>query len=328
MAEDGDGRVSTEAASGTMEMAEVMRLLVEDRRSRERELREQMEMLQAMVEAGTRRDAAPGRASDDKVKLSKLAECDDIEAYLTTFERMMAAYEIPEGRWSFKLAPMLTGKAQQAYAAMEPARTAEYAQIKTAILRRYDISEETYRQRFRVAAKKDGETYRELATRVVDLLEKWTKTCTTVKAQARRQEEEAALLERREQESAVVPNPVEESIQLEPESSQDQEEERDGAGDEEQSQQEAGAWMPEFDEELFQGGKSNKKQTRSEKRQERQRYTVKKQVHPLDISVQELQQLQEADKTLETVQLAAGGTSTTAGKGFFKKDGLPQDETM
>ena len=49
---------------------------------------------------------------------------------------------------------------------------------------------------------------------------------------------------------------------------------------------------------------------------------MKKQVHPLDISVQELQRLQEADKTLETVRLAAGGTSTTAGKGFFKKDGL------
>ena len=159
---------------------------MEDRRSRERELREQMEMLRTLVEAGTRREAAPTASggtssSEDKVKLSKLTETDDIEAYLTTFERMMAAYEVPENRWPYKLAPMLTGKAQQAYAAMEPARAADYAEVKTAILCRYDISEETYRQRFRVTTRKEGETYQELATRTEDLMEKWLKSCKTVK---------------------------------------------------------------------------------------------------------------------------------------------------
>ena len=62
-------------------------------------------------------------------------ESDDIEVYLMTFERMMAVYEVPENRWPYKLAPMLTGKAQQAYAAMESARASDYAEMKTAILR-------------------------------------------------------------------------------------------------------------------------------------------------------------------------------------------------
>ena len=118
---------------------------------RERELREQMEMLCSLIETGTRRESAPTASggtssSDDKVKLSKLSETDDIEAYLTT---LMAAYEVPANRWPFKLAPMLMGMAQLAYAAMEPARAADYTEVKTAILRHYDISEETYRQRFR-----------------------------------------------------------------------------------------------------------------------------------------------------------------------------------
>ena len=104
-----------------------------------------MDMLQTMVEAGTRKEAAR-RTGEDKVKLTKLTESDDIKAYWTMFERMMEAYKVPEGRWSFKLAPMLTGRAQQAYAVMEPARAAEYVQLKTAILHRYDINEETYRQ--------------------------------------------------------------------------------------------------------------------------------------------------------------------------------------
>ena len=59
------------------------------------------------------------RAEREKdVKLTKLTEDDYIEAYLTTFERLMRAYEVPEVRWAFKLAPQLVGKAQRAYAAL------------------------------------------------------------------------------------------------------------------------------------------------------------------------------------------------------------------
>ena len=84
--ETGDTRRETPAAV-TLEMTDVMSLLMEDRRSRERELREQMEMLRTLVEAGTRREAAPTASggtisSEDKVKLSKLTETDDIEAYI------------------------------------------------------------------------------------------------------------------------------------------------------------------------------------------------------------------------------------------------------
>ena len=87
---------------------------------------------------------------DRDVKVAKLTEDDDIEAYLTTFERLMKAYEIREERWAFKLASQLVGKAQQAYAAMNPE---DAAQLKKAILRRYDINEESYRQRFRFEAR-------------------------------------------------------------------------------------------------------------------------------------------------------------------------------
>ena len=126
-------------------------------------------------------------SSEDKVKLLKLTETDDIKAYLTTFERMMAAYEVPENCWPYKLALMLTGKVQQAYAAMEPARAADYVEVKTAsYLRRYDISEETYCQRFRVTTREEGETYQELVTRTEDLMEKWLKSCKMMKEMKQR----------------------------------------------------------------------------------------------------------------------------------------------
>eukprot|EP00731_Ephydatia_muelleri_P014661 Em0008g381a len=146
---------------------------------------EQMDMLRQLVE-DTRRDRTDeARAPSIKIlegegKLVKLTEQDDIEAYLTTFERVMRAYEVKEERWAVKLAPQLTGKAQQAYAAMKTEDAGRYEKLKEAILRRYDISEETYRQRFRESSKKEEESVGELAVRLTDLLQKWTKGCRTV----------------------------------------------------------------------------------------------------------------------------------------------------
>ena len=157
-------------------MEGLVKMLLEDRKIREQQweaeqqrqreaadgervqLWEQMEMLRQLVEGTTRRayESRPQTrtSSDGEPKLMKLSDQDDIEAYLTTFERVMRAYEVPEERWAVKLAPQLTGKAQQAYAAMGAEDAGEYTALKEAILRRYDISEETYRQRFRALTKK------------------------------------------------------------------------------------------------------------------------------------------------------------------------------
>ena len=63
-------------------------------------------------------------------KLQKLDQNDDIEAYLVTFERAMAATEIPVGRWPYILAPLLTGKAQQAYATIQTYLADDYSEVK------------------------------------------------------------------------------------------------------------------------------------------------------------------------------------------------------
>ncbi|KAL5489194.1 hypothetical protein EMCRGX_G018260 [Ephydatia muelleri] len=147
-------------------------------------MREQMEMLTRLVGESrqveeTRTNVSQG-SKEGEAKLVKLTVQDDIESYLVTFERVMRAYEVKENRWAVKLAPQLTGKAQQAYAAMRAEDAGTYQLLKEAILRRYDISDETYRQRFRETVKKEDETVSELAVRLDDLLQKWTKDCKTV----------------------------------------------------------------------------------------------------------------------------------------------------
>ena len=128
------------------------------------------------------RRAAIKQERDRDVKVAKLTEDNDTEAYLTTLECLMKAYDVAKERWAFKLAPQLIGKAQQAYAAMLPDDAKDYDKIKDAILRRYDITEESYRQRFRLLKPKTEETIQELEARLRDLAAKWLKECTTIEA--------------------------------------------------------------------------------------------------------------------------------------------------
>ena len=160
-----------------------------ERQQRERELlrreeqtQRQMELLQELV-LGVKMqgEAASRRADRDKdVRVPKLTEEDDIVAYLTMFERLMRAYEIREDRWAFKLDSNLVGKAQQAYAALSAEDATSYDTLRKAILLRYDITEESYRQRFRSCKRSAGESSRELVARLDDLAMKWFKSCETM----------------------------------------------------------------------------------------------------------------------------------------------------
>ena len=170
-------------------MEKLLQTLLEDRqedRARREEERtrhaEEMLVLRQLIEGRGSGAAGERRLQAPRIELKKLDESDDVESFLTVFERVMTAQSVPNGQWTVTLAPLLTGKAQQAYAAMTAEEAASYPAVKEAVLRRYDINTETYRQRFRQAKQEEGESPRELATRLTDLANKWLKDKTTVPA--------------------------------------------------------------------------------------------------------------------------------------------------
>ena len=156
----------------------------EEREARERESQKRLEQMQAYMDnlaklvEGTA--VQRSRGPEITVKLVPLNEKDDVEAYLITFERIMAAHNISKDRWSHYLTSQLTGKAQLAFAAISPSDSGNYEKIKAAILIRYGINDEEYRRRFRSERRKDGETNRELAVRLMEWQAKWLKECHTV----------------------------------------------------------------------------------------------------------------------------------------------------
>ena len=178
-------------------MSDLVRLLLEDRMrrdeeasQREKDRREEMDLLRSLVESSRPTTLSAGGAGEEgaartvpaqeNVVLAKFAEGDDVDVFLTTFERVMNGYKIPEGRWAIQLAPQLSGKAQQAYASLSAEAAANYQEVKKAILRRYDVCDETYRQRFLSARKREQETYTGLANRLGDLASKWLAQCDSV----------------------------------------------------------------------------------------------------------------------------------------------------
>ncbi|CAL9686004.1 unnamed protein product [Knipowitschia caucasica] len=94
--------------------------------------------------------------------IPRLEVSDDIEPYLTTFERLATAYQWPVVEWAVRLVPYLTGRARAAYVAMDCEESCIYKKVKEAILMKYEINEDVYRQRFREPDLQAGETPRVL----------------------------------------------------------------------------------------------------------------------------------------------------------------------
>lgn len=82
-------------------------------------------------------------------KLQRHEDYDDIDHFNTTFERLAEVYNWPQQEWAVRLIPLLTGNTRGAFVAMNPADTTNYGLLKAAVLKKYEINRETYRQRFR-----------------------------------------------------------------------------------------------------------------------------------------------------------------------------------
>ena len=194
-----EGLTSEETSENTV--AQLMEMLIQERADRQREeaqrrksedrrIREMEKMttrrekdmqrqIQLLTQLVGKRDEEDSSGTDhrDQVKLTKLGDGDDIESYIITFERMMTAYEVPKERWIYKLAPNLTGRAQQAYTGLTFEEAGNYETVKQAILERYNVNTETYHRRLRNLSKEPSETHREMAVRGMDLFKKWIWQC-------------------------------------------------------------------------------------------------------------------------------------------------------
>ena len=96
----------------------------------------------------------------------QLSYDDDIECYLSTFERLCISQKIPSDHWAVTFEAYLTGKAQKTFHLLTDADKQCFVAIKKAILFTYKLTPEAYCEKFRSAYKQSSETFHDFANRL------------------------------------------------------------------------------------------------------------------------------------------------------------------
>lgn len=118
-------------------------------------------------------DSPPPPPMRPESRMPAFQEGEDVENYLRRFERLAKTWGWPEEEWANRLVPLLTGKALEAYLAMDEDRAEVYKDLREALMTKFDLSTETYRQRFRQTSIPAGETPTETYNRLKGLYKRW-----------------------------------------------------------------------------------------------------------------------------------------------------------
>ena len=73
---------------------------------------------------------------------------DDIDSYLRRFERYSEMQGWPKTDWALYLSALLKGKSLECYSCLAEAEARDYNKLKSALLRRFDLTAEGFRESF------------------------------------------------------------------------------------------------------------------------------------------------------------------------------------
>ncbi|XP_077501241.1 uncharacterized protein LOC144112039 [Amblyomma americanum] len=147
----------------------------------ERELRRlQLANDQKKLECESSRGMTPERVSqaesfpmDRLMQPYKIGE--DLGYYLVNFERTCEKRGYAKETWPQKLLMVLPCEAATIVARLDAKDANDYEKVKASLLRKYRLSAEEFRQRFRGASKRSSESYAEFAFSLKANLTEWLK---------------------------------------------------------------------------------------------------------------------------------------------------------
>ena len=95
------------------------------------------------------------RDREDRAKAHKLPSFvdgkDDLDAYLQRFERFAETAKWNKIGWASKLSALLSGRALEVYSRLSEEAAKDYDKVKIALMKRYDLTEDGYRRKFRAS---------------------------------------------------------------------------------------------------------------------------------------------------------------------------------
>ena len=122
-------------------------------------------------------------ARDDRAKAPKLPAFvdgkDDLDAYLQRFERFADTAKWHRTGWASKLSALLSGRALEVYSRLSEEAARDYGKVKIALMKRYDLTEDGYRRKFRASKPEVDESPDQFIVRLDRYLLRWLELSDT-----------------------------------------------------------------------------------------------------------------------------------------------------
>ena len=104
---------------------------------------------------------------------------DDLDSWLLRLERFANTSEWPKENWCTSLSALRTGRALDVFCHLSESEAMDYDRVKEVLQKRYNLTEDGYRQKFRAGTPDDGENANMFIVRLKTYLEKWMKLFET-----------------------------------------------------------------------------------------------------------------------------------------------------
>ena len=98
---------------------------------------------------------------------------DEMDSYLLRFERYAIAQKWEPDTWATGLSALLQGKALDVYALMPKEDALNYDKLKVALLKRYELTEEGFKRKYKKCRPENGETFQQFTTRMKSYFTRW-----------------------------------------------------------------------------------------------------------------------------------------------------------
>ena len=109
-------------------------------------------------------------------------ERDDMDAYLSRFERSAEARGWARDDWAVALSSLLTGKALEVYYRMPADEVDDYHKLKESLLTRFSLGADDFRRKLFTCKSELGESAKQFLTRLQGYLNRWVELSKTQKS--------------------------------------------------------------------------------------------------------------------------------------------------
>ena len=120
---------------------------------------------------------------EDRAKAPKLPSFvdgkDDLDAYLQRFERFAETAKWNKIGWASKLSALLSGRALEVYSRLSEEAAKDYDKVKITLMKRYDLTEDGYRRKFRASKPEADESPEQFIVRLDRYLLRWLELSDT-----------------------------------------------------------------------------------------------------------------------------------------------------